>query len=218
LGLRRQAQGAVKILADLPELTGLDVRLPLGTLLDRAGQPFAAYRESLAPLHAFMQDRLAYLLEQRGFDVRSVRAVLHAGVERVSPLEARRKLEALSRLGGSAALLGVATLLKRVKNISKGVVAAEAAPLPGSAEPADLALAAALTSHAPAITAAAARGDYKDAFATIALLQPEVAKFFDDVMVMAEDPALRAARLQLVARLRDLILDIADISEIVTES
>jgi glycyl-tRNA synthetase beta chain len=45
-----------------------------------------------------------------------------------------------------------------------------------------------------------------------------VAKFFDDVLVMADDETLRTARLALVATLRDLILDIADISEIVTES
>jgi hypothetical protein len=52
------------------------------------------------------------MIEQRGFDVRSVRAVLHGGIERVSPLEARRKLEALAQMSGSQALLGVATLLK----------------------------------------------------------------------------------------------------------
>ena len=50
-----------------------------------------------APLFSFMADRLAYLLEQRGFDVRSVRAVMHGGIEDASPLEARRKLEALRR-------------------------------------------------------------------------------------------------------------------------
>ena len=44
-----------------------------------------------------------------------------------------------------------------------------------------------------------------------------MAKFFDDVLVMAEDERLRAARLGLVAALRDLILEIADISEIVTD-
>jgi glycyl-tRNA synthetase beta subunit len=45
-----------------------------------------------------------------------------------------------------------------------------------------------------------------------------VATFFDDVMVMAEDQQLRAARLQLVAALRDVILGIADLSEMVTEA
>ena len=67
------------------------------------------------------------------------------------------------------------------------------------------------------IRAAAGRGDYREAFTAIAALQPVVAKFFDDVLVMAEDERLRAARLGLVATLRDLILSIADISEIVTD-
>ena len=75
----------------------------------------------------------------------------------------------------------------------------------------------ALQAGATVIRAAASRGDYRDAFTGIAALQPPVAKFFDDVLVMAEDERLRAARLGLVATLRGLILDIADISEIVTE-
>ena len=219
LGLRRHAQGAVKILTDLPELTGLDLRLEAGSLLARVAEPFGGYGDASAPLLSFMGDRLAYLLDQRGFDVRSVRAVMHAGIERVSPLEARRKLEALAQMAGSQALLGVATLLKRVKNITKGVSSA----VPGSAissalkESAELALWAELEQRAPAIRAAAERGDYREAFSGIAALQPSVAKFFDDVLVMADDVSVRSARLALVATLRDLILDIADISEIVAD-
>jgi glycyl-tRNA synthetase beta chain len=120
LGLRRQAQGAVKILVDLPELTGLESRLPLGRLLGQAALPFGGYSDSESALLSFMGDRVSYLLEQRGFDIRSVRAVMHNGPAGISPLEALRKLEALSQMSGSESLLGVATLLKRVKNISKG--------------------------------------------------------------------------------------------------
>jgi len=58
---------------------------------------------------------------------------------------------------------------------------------------------------------------YDDALMRLAELQPHVAKFFDEVMVMAEEPTKRRARLQLMAKLRDLVLQIADISEIVTE-
>jgi glycyl-tRNA synthetase beta chain len=217
LGLRRQAQGAVKILADLPELTGLDIRLRLGPLLARAAEPFGGYGEAAGPLLTFMADRLAYLLEQRGFDVRSVRAVVHGGVEHVSPLEARRKLEALAQMSGSQALLGVGTLLKRVKNITKGVAAPTGVNGEVLTEPAERALAADITQRAPVIRDAAARGDYREAFTAIAAMQPAVARFFDDVLVMAEEERLRAARLGLVATLRDLILGIADISEIVTD-
>jgi glycyl-tRNA synthetase beta chain len=218
LGLRRQAQGAVKILADLPELTGIDARLTLGPLLARAAGPFGGYGDATGPLFTFTTDRLAYLLEQRGFDVRTVRAVMHGGIEQVSPLEARRKLEALAQMTGSEALIAVAPLLKRVKNITKGVPAG--APAPDAAllaEPAEQALLTALARSGPAIRAAAGGGDYRKAFIEIGTLQPAVAKFFDDVLVMAEDERLRAARLGLVATLRDLILEIADISEIVNE-
>ncbi len=216
LGLRRQAQGVVKILADLPELTGLDVRLPMGSIANQAAQPFGGLGQAAGPLYSFLADRLTYLLEQRGFDVRSVRAVLHGGVEHASPLEARRKLEALAQMSGSAALLGVAMLLKRVKNITKGIAApASLAGVEGLLpEPAERALAADLTLRAPAIRAAARGGDYREAFTGIAALQPVVATFFDDVLVMAEDERIRAARLGLVAMLRDLILEIADLSEI----
>jgi glycyl-tRNA synthetase beta chain len=217
LGLRRQAQGAVKILADLQELTGVAATPTLGPLLAHASEPFGGYQEAAAPLLSFMSDRLAYLLEQRGFDVRAVRAVMHGGVERVSPHDAKKKLEALAQLAGSQALLGVAGLLKRVKNITKGVAAESVPDQSRLKEPAELALRAELEARAPVIKAAAERRDYREAFSNIAQLQPAVAKFFDDVLVMAEDEQLRAARLGLVASLRDLILEIADISEIVTD-
>ena len=229
LGLRRQAQGIVKILADLPELTGVTAPLTLGPLLDRAAQPFdhghsgtpgeaAPAGDNRGGLSSFMADRLRYLLEQRGFDVRAVRAVTHGRIEDVSPHEARKKLEALAQMSGSEALIGVATLLKRVKNITKGIAAPGSLNGAALTEPAEQALAAEVETRAPIIRAAAARGEYRDAFVAIAHLQPAVAKFFDDVLVMAEDEAVRTARLGLVAMLRDLILSIADISEIVTES
>jgi len=217
LGLRRQAQGIVKILADLPELTGLDVRLTLGPLLMRAGNTFGGYADASGTIASFMSDRLAYLLEQRGFDVRNVRAVMHGRAENASPLDARRKLEALAQMSGSQALLGVATLLKRVKNITKGIAAPTSLSRAMLREPAEQQLLAELDARAPVIRSAATRGDYREAFTAIAALQPAVAKLFDDVLVMAEQEELRTARLGLVATLRDLILEIADISEIVTE-
>jgi len=225
LGLRRQAQGAVKILADLPELAGLEKRLQIGPLLARTAEPFGGVGDSAGPLFSFLADRLGYLLEQRGYDVRSVRAVLHGGIEGVSPLDARLKLEALADMRAVGAthaspLHGVATLLKRAKNITKGVVDTRnwTAIQGRLVEPAEQALWAQVDTRAPGIRDAAARGNYREAFAGIAALQPAVAKFFDDVLVMTDDEPLRHARLALVAALRDLILAIADISEIVTES
>jgi glycyl-tRNA synthetase beta chain len=198
----------------------LDVRPRLGVLLSRAAASFDEYRAAAPHVAAFMADRLAYLLEQRGFDVRNVRAVMHAGIEHMSPLEARKKLEALAQMGGSEALLGVAALLKRVKNITKGVTDIPPWPDIGAAltEPAERDLWTELDRRAPGIRAATETGRYREAFTGIAALQPSVARFFDDVLVMAEDPAIRSARLALVATLRDLILALADLSEIVPET
>ena len=59
---------------------------------------------------------------------------------------------------------------------------------------------------------------YRDALASAALYGPTVAKFFDDVMVMADDPKLRQARLFLMKALEFQILRLADVSEIVPEA
>ncbi|MGH9387913.1 MAG: glycine--tRNA ligase subunit beta, partial [Vicinamibacterales bacterium] len=58
---------------------------------------------------------------------------------------------------------------------------------------------------------------YRNAFAECAKAGPTVARFFDDVLVMAEDPAVREARLRLLKGLERLILQLADVSEIVPE-
>jgi glycyl-tRNA synthetase beta chain len=222
LGLRRQAQGAVKILADLPELTGITTRIELWNLVVRASSSWQSSDEAQLALRTFFRERVIYLFEQRGFDVRNIRAVVSQSLERFDMVEAKKKLEALAQMSGSDALRGVATLFKRVKNITKDVASRSAvgsnALKASLKEPAELALLAEVDARAPAIERAAQRAEYREAFATIAALQPVVAKFFDDVLVMADDEKLRSARLALVARLRDLILDIADISEIVTET
>jgi glycyl-tRNA synthetase beta chain len=220
LGLRRQTQGAVKILADLPALTGMSHRLMIGPLLERAAEPYGGLGEAREAACEFVADRLTFLLERRGFDVRSVRAVVHGEVVRVSPLEAVRTLEALRRLAGSEALQEVAHLLKRVKNITREIgepsQLAEVSPL--LAEPAEQALASELATRSPRVRQAIEAGDHDTALGEIAALGPAVATFFNEILVNAEDQAVRAARLALVAIVRDLVLQLADLSEIVAEA
>ena len=217
LGLRRQAQGAVKILADLPELTGVTSRAPVKALLSHSAQScgFTLDETSEAALFTFVRERVAYLFQERGFDVRNVRAVLYGADFDV--LEARLKLEALAQMSGSRELQGVAQLFKRVKNITKDLGPVTEVRREHLKEPAEIALADAVVRLEGAVSDAAIKRDYRRAFTEIGSLQSVVAKFFDDVLVMAEDAQLRDARLSLVGRLRDRILDIADISEIVTD-
>jgi glycyl-tRNA synthetase beta chain len=147
-----------------------------------------------------------------------VRAVMHEGVDTLSPLTARRKLEALKEMAGSEAMLGVAALLKRAKNITKGAPVVMLNDVRQRLhEPAEVALAGELERRAAVVVRAREQDNYREAFAQIAQLQPAVAKFFDDVLVMTDDAPLKEARLSLVATLRDLILPIADLSEMVAE-
>jgi glycyl-tRNA synthetase beta chain len=136
----------------------------------------------------------------------------------VVPLRARRVAEALQALRVSADFQALAVLFKRVKNIARELKTE--APLDRTAltEPAEQALLQALDTRRPRVDAAATRADYRDALTEIAGLRPAVDRFFTEVFVMADDARLRTARLTLMAELRDLILSLADISEIVSQT
>ena len=234
-GLRRQAHGVFGILVDLPELTGLTARPDLGRLVAAAEAAHGGGRESAtAPevterLQQFLLERLRFVLEQRGHDVRNVRAVTQAwpSWRAVTPLDARRKLEALPGFTGSTEFQQLAALFKRVRNIARelsdaelgDVEAGRAAVSDDAPEPAEAALAAELERRRPAIAAAVAAGtDYHAAFAEAAAFGPAVDRFFTDVLVMAGDPELRRRRLALLKRLERLILQLADVSALVKEA
>ena len=208
-GLRRAAQGVVRILVDLPELTGLDLPLNIGVSLDTSDDQ---------ALWTFMQDRLRFVLEQRGYDARNVRAVTHSGLTGLAPLVAKRKLEALPEFTETPEFRQLAVLFKRVRNIAKNLDAATPDQGGTLTEPAEVALAREVDRLAPVVDAAVKSGTgYRQAFGEAAKAGPAVAKFFDDVMVMTDDAKLRDARLRLLRRLEGLILQLADVSEIVPE-
>ena len=226
-GLRRQMQGAVRILMDLPHLTGIDREVSLEPILARAaaqGSDSAAWNGPAADAAlAFAIERVRFALEQRGFGVEVVRAATPGGD--VNPLRARRIAEAIQGIRASEDFQALAVLFKRVKNIapSPGSKAKELngdAPLDRGAitEPAERALLEAVDSRRPRIESAAARSDYRGAFVEIAGLRAAVDRFFTEVFVMADDVRVRNARLKLMADLRDLILNLADISEIVPQT
>ncbi|HUQ88100.1 MAG TPA: glycine--tRNA ligase subunit beta [Vicinamibacterales bacterium] len=219
-GLRRAAQGVIRILVDLPELTGLDLRLTLGDLVSPSQRAASAEQGPAVDeaFWAFMRDRIRFVLEQRGYDPRNVRAVTHVDVAELSPLVAKRKLEVLPEFTESTEFKQLAVLFKRVRNIAKNLDASAADQGGKLTEPAELALAAEVDTLAPIVeTAGRAGSGYRQAFAEAAKAGPAVAKFFDDVMVMTDDLKLRDARLRLLRRLEGLILQLADVSEIVPE-
>ena len=214
-GLRRQMHGVVRILMDLPELTGVARELSIAPLASKAVSAFgnASWSEQAAQ---FAVERVRFALEHRGHPLEIVRAVTATGD--VAPLRARRVAEALQRLRSSEDFQALAVLFKRVKNISRESAGTTALEREALTEPAEAALLQALDQARPEVDAAAARADYSRALTEIAALRPVVDRFFTEVFVMAEDARVRTARLTLMATLRDLILAIADISEIVPQT
>jgi glycyl-tRNA synthetase beta chain len=236
-GIRRQFHGILKILLDLPELTGLDLPLTFAQILDPARGHFGwVERDStdwLArgdALRVFTADRLQFALEQRGFSVQEVRAITARFQESkainsaaLSPLDALRRVRALHGLRTSQEFAALASLFKRVKNIARELPDDEfwlaeqrAEPLTGPLG-AEVRLRDRLDSVGGELEALVAAGQYDAAFRKAAELRPYVDDFFKDVMVMADDPVLRKSRLRLMKRLRNSILSLADISEIVAE-
>jgi glycyl-tRNA synthetase beta chain len=231
-GLRRQAHGIFKVLVDLPVLTGLAARPTLDRLIAEASKAFAPLdqwpTENSQAMHEFLLDRYRHLLEQRGFDVRNVRAVLQeTGFARLSPSDALKRLEVLPEFTVSADFQKLAVAFKRVKNIARELVdgdrnAADAREPSLSTmlkEPAELALLQELERRGPAIDSVLESGEnLRRAFVEAAQFGPAVDRFFTEIFVMVDDPALRKARLRLMKRLEQQILRIADISEIVSET
>ena len=222
LGIRRQAQGMLRILIDLPELTGLDVRVAVGQVLKLArGVHETVPDEAAARLTAFMLERLRYLLEERGFDRRNVRAVTHQPLDELRPLDARRKLEVLPEFTDTADFQTLATLFKRVKNIARELPDGGASDETFETvltEPAERALLDELKARRKVIDSAVETGvGFREAFAEAARIGPAVDRFFNEVFVMADDPTLRHARLRLMQQVEQVILQFADVSEIVPE-
>jgi glycyl-tRNA synthetase beta chain len=213
-GLRRQMHGIARVLMDLPELAGIDREVGVGTLLNRAAaQLDAAGDWDSDAAVAFALDRVRYALEQRGMPSEVARAA--ASSSDVSPLRALRVATALQAMRSSEDFQALAVLFKRVKNIARELKEPVAPDRAALTEPAEQALLAELDARRPRIESAVGRSDYRAALVEIAGFRPVVDRFFTEVFVMAEDARLRSARLALMAELRNIILNIADISEIV---
>jgi glycyl-tRNA synthetase beta chain len=237
-GMRRAMNGVMKILIDLPELTGLDNFISLDELVRAAAGPFGTAEEpfknweptNVIAYFSFWLDRLQRILEQRGFDVRNVRAVLWERqgktFEWLKPLEARLKLEALPVVVNTPEFRQLAVAFKRVRNIARELgsadhlkaIVVETDSGPSLTDAAEIELLNAIDAQEPKIMLALEKRDYRTAFLEAARFGPSVDRFFAEVFVMVDEPKLRTARLLLMKRLETLILRLADVSEIVVES
>jgi len=206
--LRRAANAIVKILAE----SGLP--LTLDDVVSSSGVD-GANREQVA---AFLRERLHfYLKDVRGFAYDVVSAVLAAGADDVRDAIARA--EALSAARESADFAAISAAFKRIKNIlrqaeEKGFALGSPTDVKLASEAQQLADAAAAL--APQVAKLREQRAYGEALAAIATLRPAVDAFFDKVMVLDPDAAVRGAHLALIDGVLRGFSGIADFSEIVT--
>lgn len=231
-GLRRQAHGIIRLLADAEVFVGKPVRAAFKDLFARA---FAGYKQDAAPeaadaLWQFFWERIEFFFVGRGFDRRNVRSVVWektVGLE-VPIRDTAAKLAAVAEFSKSEQFRQLATAFKRVRNIARELEApaefeewdAKQPALDGLLkEPAETALAREIETRAPKVLKAAESGaGFREAYAEAAGFEPAVARFFTEIFVMADDARIKTARLRLLKRLERLILRLGDISEIVTET
>jgi len=226
-GLRRAAHGFFKILVDLPDFAGRSVRPMVGSLLTKAQEAYGEWSDTnLEGLYNFMTERLAFVLESRGFDIRNVRAVTSGRHPKdIRPADELQKLKVLPEFSTTPDFQALAVAFKRAKNIitrelNQPLLHYELSHefLEALTEPAETALLAEIETRRPIIEQAVVEGTgFREAFAEAARFKPAVDRFFDEVLVMSPDPQVRDRRLSLVRKLVSLILKLADISEIVTE-
>jgi glycyl-tRNA synthetase beta chain len=207
--LRRHALGVIRMLVEKD--------LPLGLLeLVQGAQPVFGdkIQDASVALVDFIYDRLAGSLREQGYSAQEVDAVLALKPQRLG--DVAKRLAAVRAFAALPEAPALAAANKRVGNILKkaeGTV--EAAVKPELLqEAAEKSLADALKTAGPKAEAAFASGDYAASLQALAALKAPVDAFFDGVMVNAEDPALKANRLGLLATLHQAMNRVADLSKL----
>jgi glycyl-tRNA synthetase beta chain len=228
--LRRNALGVLRILEERALPLGLQQLVALAfDAFDPARLP-TGFRRCEPEVEAFLFERLRGLLQEQGYGVREVDAVISLRPGRIDRIGARMAaVRAFMQLPEAEHL---AAANKRIANLLRksapagttggpaagGVAATARDALPDKFaaellfEPAEKDLAAAYHHVVPRVDAALAAGDDTGALRALTPLKQPVDRFFDDVMVLVEDQALRTNRLALLGSLQTLMNRIADIS------
>ncbi|MFK8075167.1 MAG: glycine--tRNA ligase subunit beta [Granulosicoccus sp.] len=206
--LRRASLGIVRIVVEQK----LDIDLV--ELLDAS---LASYADILddpdkSEMLAYIVERMRGYLVDQGFAPDAIDAVLAKGIYR--PLDIVSRLQAMQQFRQTDAAVSLAAASKRIGNILKKVetdvpVAVDASLL---VEAAESQLFTRLSDISPTIETNIGSNDYASAMSLTASLREDVDAFFDKVMVMAEDTALRDNRLALLKQVNDLCCSTAELS------
>jgi len=206
--LRRAALGALRIIVEK------NLPLDLEDLVKKSAALFddkLTNKNVVADVVDFMLGRFRAWYQDEGIAVDVIQAVLARRPTRPADFDARVRAVSHFRTLDSAEALAAAN--KRVSNIlAKADAAIGEINLSACVEPAEKALAEAVLALRTEVQPLIAQGDYTAVLDKLANLRAPVDSFFDNVMVNAEDPALRQNRLAILNTLQGLFLQVADIS------
>ncbi|PHO20191.1 glycine--tRNA ligase subunit beta [Aggregatibacter actinomycetemcomitans] len=206
--LRRAALGALRIIVEK------NLPLDLEDLVQKSAALFGdklTNKNVVADVVDFMLGRFRAWYQDEGIAVDVIQAVLARRPTRPADFDARVRAVSHFRTLDSAEALAAAN--KRVANIlAKADVAIGEINLTACVEPAEKALAEAVLALQTEVQPLIAKGEYTAVLDKLANLRTPVDNFFDNVMVNAEDPALRQNRLAILNTLQGLFLQVADIS------
>lgn len=209
--LRRHALGILRMLIE--KKIPLSIRDLIEISTDQFNGKNVHFKDPSADVLNFLFDRLRGQLRERGFAQNEVEAVVAQNPDTLDNIVER--LQAVQAFAALPESVSLAAANKRITNILK-----KAEGTPGAVnaallqEAAEQALAKAMADVKPQVDAAFAKGDFTAALKTLAALRAEVDSFFNDVMVNAEDPALRDNRLALLSSLHGMLNQVADISKL----
>ena len=206
--LRRAALGALRIIVEK------NLPLDLDDLVKKSAALFGdklTNQNVVADVVDFILGRFRAWYQDEGIAVDVIQAVLARRPTRPADFDARVRAVSHFRTLDSAEALAAAN--KRVSNIlAKADAAIGEINLTACVEPAEKALAEAVLALRTEVQPLIAKGDYTAVLDKLANLRAPVDSFFDNVMVNAEDPALRQNRLAILNTLQGLFLQVADIS------
>ncbi len=206
--LRRAALGALRIIVEK------NLPLDLEDLVKKSAALFGdklTNQNVVADVVDFMLARFRAWYQDEGIAVDVIQAVLARRPTRPADFDARVRAVSHFRTLDSAEALAAAN--KRVSNIlAKADAAIGEINLTACVEPAEKALAEAVLALRTEVQPLIVQGDYTAVLDKLANLRAPVDSFFDNVMVNAEDPALRQNRLAILNTLQGLFLQVADIS------
>jgi glycyl-tRNA synthetase beta chain len=215
--LRRAALGVLRILIETPLPLRLDELIADAASGFTPGHSASKLDAGFAGLlFDFFMDRLRGYLRDAGHAPEAIEAVLVQRPTRVDLVPAKLDaVRAFALLPESQALAAankrIGNILKKSDGEGKSLGRPELALL---AEPAEQALFERVVLLAPQIESFVANHDYADALKALAGVRAEVDRFFDEVMVMAEEPLVRTNRLALLAALSAQLNAVADISRL----